>query len=464
MGGKANKGKAKRKAKRKAKKGKAKKRTPSKIKANKRKPSTRKARKRTQNKRKEKKRKAKNRKAKNRKANKGKSRNRKSKKGKARNRKASQRKNIKIGIKQKQTATVNLTCLRDAVTFTKFLKDNVVNFMRRNTRLTAQNALTNKKAQKKGEYKEPAARLIQAGGGDKTNLSCSGSTTSAGAKKIKTVTDILDGCEVAIKKACKPPDSINTTTLDTCKTNAEAFNKTVVSCISMATKGKDACSCFQADEVLKEKKVLEKCKGKNEAKAAAKARTACLKVIKECKNASTNAATLQYACSYSTDHLLKTLKQLTANSAAFKGLLDKIKELTGLSPQMPGDSSSRLARSDEENEGEAIFDSHQARQRGKRQQQACSTITTTITTCTTTISNKPASTEADKTAIQTALNDALDKNAIIIAFIASINAELKEVTGTTPKASDLTSSTAKASARSRSVLRKMIMEKMSFRN
>merc|ERR1711970_1209787 len=199
---KANKGKAKRKANkgkanRKAKKGKAKKRTPSKREANKRKSSTRKARKRTPNKRKAKKRtpnkrKVKNRKAKNRKAKNRKAKNRKANKGKANKGKASQRKNIKKGIKQKQTATVNLTCLRDAVTFTKFPKDNVVNFMRRNTRLTAQNALTNKKAQKKGEYKEPAARLIQAGGGDKTNLSCSGSTTSVGAKRIKAVADVLD--------------------------------------------------------------------------------------------------------------------------------------------------------------------------------------------------------------------------------------------------------------------------------
>merc|ERR1719466_678196 len=348
------------------------------------------------------------------------------------------------------TAKVNLTCLKDAVTFTKFLKDNVINFLRRNTRLTAQNTLTNKKAAKKGEYKEPAARLIQAGLGDKTNLSCSGSTTSVGAKKMKTVTDILDGCEIGIKKACKPPDSINTTTLDKCKENAIKYNTTVNKCIMMATKGEDACSCFQDPEVLKEKKVLEKCKGKNEAKAAAKARTACLKVIKECKNASTNAATLQYACSYSTEKLLKTLKQLTANLAAFGKLMDKIKELTGLSPTVgPGAANStRTARSAEE----AIFDSHQARLRGKRQQQACSTITTTITTCTTTISNKPASveiitkcktptftigtcTDADKTAITAALNDAVDKNAIIIAFIASVTAELKEVTGTPPKAS-----------------------------
>ena len=31
---------------------------------------------------------------------------------------------------------------------------------------------------------------------------------------------------------------------------------------------------------------------------------------------------------------MKTLKQLTANLAAFKGLIDKVKDLTGLSPNM----------------------------------------------------------------------------------------------------------------------------------
>jgi len=382
--------------------------------------------------------------------------------------------------RQSSTPTINLTCLRDAITFTKFLKDNVVNFLRRNTRLNAQNSLTDKKAQKKGEYKEPMARLIQAGLGDKSNLTCSGSTTGLGAKKMKTVTDILDGCEIGIKKACKPPESINNTKLETCQKNAIAFNKTVNECIMKATKGEDACSCFQASEVRKEKKVLENCKGKTEAKAAAKARTACLKVIKECKNATANAAVLQYACKYSTDHLMKTLKQLKTNLAAFKALIDKVKDLTGLSPQM-GESSKDLgmgrhAREDQESEEEVV------RVRGKRQQQACSTITTTITTCTTTISNKPASvqitidcktptftigtcSDADKTSIQSALNDAIDKNAIIIAFIAAVSAELEEVTGTTPSASDLAgTATAKSFARSRSELRKIIMEKMSLRN
>merc|ERR1719483_1275791 len=264
--------------------------------------------------------------------------------------------NVKGKGRQTSTATVKLSCLRDAVTYTKFLKDNVVNFLRRNTRLTAQNALTNKKASKKGEYKEPAARLIQAGGGDKTNLSCSGSTTGVGAKKITTLTDILDGCALTIEAACKKPSSINTTTLKTCQTNALKYNTTVSGCIASATKGEDACSCFQAAEVLAEKKVLENCKGKAEAKAAAKARTACLKAISKCKNASSNAATLQYACSYSTKHLLDTLKQLTANLAAFGAFMDKITALTGVSPTVgPGASNSTLrkGRSVEESEDEA---------------------------------------------------------------------------------------------------------------
>ena len=96
--------------------------------------------------------------------------------------------------------------------------------------------------------------------------------------------------------------------------------------------------------------------GTSEAKSAARQRNECLKVVRECKNASTQAATLQYACSYSTAHLLKTLKQLTANSVAFKGLLDKIKELTGLSPSMgpASNSTSRRARSEEEKEEEAV--------------------------------------------------------------------------------------------------------------
>merc|ERR1712123_491649 len=387
----------------------------------------------------------------------------------------------KIGGQSRQT-TINLTCSRDAVTYTKFLKDNVVNFLRRNTRLAKQNKLTNNKAGKKGEFKEPAARLIQSGGGDRTNLSCSGSTTNVGAKKMLNATNTLDACEVSIKKACKPP-AANETFLKLCGTNAVKFNTTVIACVTKATKGQDACSCFQASEVAAEKKVLESCKGTKEAAAAAKARTACLKVIQKCKTAATTAGVLQYACRFTTDEMLGTLKQLSLNSAAFKALLDKIKSLTGLEPQKPGSSSNRTSsgrrvRSAEEDEEE------DARLRGKRQEQACSTIVTTITTCTTSITNTPAlstvvtkckaptftisaCTDDDKTNIQKALNDAIAKNAIILAFTDSVKSELAATTGSTPSNDQITGAgkpTNKAASRSRSMLRKMIMEKMQLKN
>ena len=65
---------------------------------------------------------------------------------------------------------------------------------------------------------------------------------------------------MAIKKACKPP-AVNQTELDNCKKNAIAFNTTVSECITKATKGQDACSCFQDAAVVKEKAVLQSCKG-----------------------------------------------------------------------------------------------------------------------------------------------------------------------------------------------------------
>ena len=73
-----------------------------------------------------------------------------------------------------------------------------------------------------------------------------------------------------------------------------------------------------------------------------------MKEIIKCKNASTIAAVLQYACSYSTEFLLKSLKQLQANEVAFKALLEKIKALTGLEPKQP--SGTKDIRSEVENE------------------------------------------------------------------------------------------------------------------
>merc|ERR1712172_290679 len=142
-----------------------------------------------------------------------------------------------------RNATVNLTCLTTAIQLLKFQKDNVNNFLSRHTRQIKQNALTTKKQGKKGEFAEPAARLIQSGGGNKSNLICGGSTNSTGAKQLLNLTNLL-GCSAAIKTACTPPSGINQTFMTDCYEKSKGFNTTLTGCVSTALKGSDPCSRF----------------------------------------------------------------------------------------------------------------------------------------------------------------------------------------------------------------------------
>merc|ERR1712107_567556 len=116
------------------------------------------------------------------KKNKGKKRkNKKKNKKKSKNRANKQAQKLKLARRErkktestKSNATVALTCLKTALQLLKFQKDNVNNFLARHVRQQRQNALSTKKKGKKGEYAEPAARLIQSGGGNKSNLTCEG--------------------------------------------------------------------------------------------------------------------------------------------------------------------------------------------------------------------------------------------------------------------------------------------------
>ena len=201
-----------------------------------------------------------------------------------------------------------------------------------------------------------------------------------------------------------------------------------------------------------------------------------MKVIQKCKTAATTAGVLQYACRFTTDEMLGTLKQLSLNSAAFKALLDKIKSLTGLEPQKPGSSSNRTSsgrrvRSAEEDEEEDVRLNYKTNHKcplighkfssGKTSGQearasllyhcdyhynlhnfhykckfvicnsSCNlcnyqtpALSTVVTKCKAPTFTISACTDDDKTNIQKALNDAIAKNAIILAFTDSVKSEL----------------------------------------
>jgi len=400
-------------------------------------------------------------------------------------------------------ATVNLTCLTTAIQLLKFQKDNVNNFLARHTRQQKQNALTTKKQGKKGEFAEPAARLIQAGGGNKSNLTCGGSTTSTGAKQLLNLTDLLDGCSAAIKDACTPPTGINQTFMAECFEKSKGFNTTLSGCVSTAMSGSDPCSCFTDAKLVGAMTKLKPCKGKDEAKLAAKARTKCLGQMRACNGYVETAGRLQYTCKYTADDLKKTLAQITANNATVAAAMAKVKALTGVEGSDGSSNSSRRAREvgemAHEEENIAPMDAvqqlmgFQGRHLGKREIRAkratftCSSMTTAVQTCTTAVSSTPSGStvissctiettqtsitcsDAEKTALQTISNTLIVAQRIFTAFTISILSELSESAGATPSTSELESlvneittgtSTKAASSRNRNMLRQLVLDKM----
>jgi len=404
----------------------------------------------------------------------------------------------------KSNATVALTCLKTALQLLKFQKDNVNNFLARHVRQQRQNALSTKKKGKKGEYAEPAARLIQSGGGNKSNLTCGGSTTSEGAKQLLNLTDLLSGCSEKIHEACTPPSGINQTFMSECYDKSKGYNTTLSECVTKGLSGEDPCSCFMEPKLVGAMTNLRPCKGKDEAKLAAKQRTKCLNQMRACNGYVEKAGRLQYTCKYTTDDLKKTLAQITANNATVAAAMAKVKALTGVEASDGSSNSSRRARAAEEmpiseEDIPAAMDAVQqlmqtsGRHLGKRDirvkraEFTCASITTAVETCTTAVSSTPSGstivqsctiettqtsitcTEAEKTALQTTTNTLFVAQRIFTAFAVSILNELSESAGATPSTAELEvlvneittgTSTKAASSRNRNMLRQMVLDKM----
>merc|ERR1711863_227910 len=397
-------------------------------------------------------------------------------------------------------STVNLTCLTKAIKLLKFQKDNVNNFLTRHTRQLKQNALSTKKQGKKGEFAEPAARLIQAGGGNKSNLTCGGSTTSAGAKQLLNLTTLLESCSADIHAACTPPSGINQTFMSECYDKSKGFNTTLTGCVTTALSGADPCSCFTDAKLVGAMTNLKSCKGKNESKLAAAARTKCLTQMRACNGYVKQAGRLQYTCKYTADDLKKTLGQITANNATVAAAMAKVKALTGVEASDGSSNSSRRARETEVHEDNiAPMDavqqlmSFQGRHLGKREIRTkratytCASMTTAVQTCTTAVSSTPSGstvinsctiettqtsitcTDDEKSALQTISNTLLVAQRIFTAFAVSILSELSESAGATPSSTELASlaaaasggtTTKAASSRNRNMLRQMVLDKM----
>merc|ERR1712036_85144 len=97
---------------------------------------------------------------------------------------------------------VNSTCLDTAVKLLKIVQQRITNFLVQQKRMSKFNTTGGKKSGKKGLFGPIASKVIDIGGGNASNLSCSGNKTSEGATTIKEIIANLSKCEKDIHAAC----------------------------------------------------------------------------------------------------------------------------------------------------------------------------------------------------------------------------------------------------------------------
>ena len=179
--------------------------------------------------------------------------NKKSKKAKTeKNKNRGRKKKGKKGRKSQSRSrspgrAVTETCLETSITVMKMWKDVISNFEKQYKRMEKQNGTGSSKSGKKGEFKGAAHILLSAGGGNKSALSCGGSTDNPGAAQLKNLTDTLEACEESIHAACNASnfDLVNNTKLTICKSVADTFKTGAEECLGK-TVGADKTSTDDA--------------------------------------------------------------------------------------------------------------------------------------------------------------------------------------------------------------------------
>ena len=238
------------------------------------------------------------------------------------------------GKKGRQTETVSSTCFTTAINFMKIYKDVIGNFDKQNNRMEKQNKTGGNKSNKKGEFASVAFSLVDIGGGNKSNLSCSGSYTNSGAKQISNLTIVLFECELEINKTCNTGNfpQPNTTFLSECETLVTTFKESAGLCLnktigSTATSTSDACSCWTATSLNTAAQSLKKCSFASESQEITKQLKKCKNAFIKCRKYEDDAISSITACSQSSSKLTAKAAQLTANSNAMTSAKTKMSSL-----------------------------------------------------------------------------------------------------------------------------------------
>merc|ERR1712123_247065 len=235
---------------------------------------------------------------------------------------------------EKRTAcsrAVNSTCLDTAVKLLKIVNSRVTNFLIQQKRMSKYNSTGGKKSGKKGLFGPIASKVIDVGGGNASDLSCSGNKTNPGALKLKSIISSLQTCEENIKTACDPTayPLPNATKGAECKTNMESMKKSVTACGKKT--GDEACTCWLAADLKATAEKVKTCDISSENKKVTAQHKQCTGNFSACKQIEDTAVTYIYACSQSASDLKVKAAQAKSNVDALGGAKNKTSALAGSS-------------------------------------------------------------------------------------------------------------------------------------
>merc|ERR1711971_536470 len=246
-----------------------------------------------------------------------------------------QKKNSKkrqsAGSKRMEGRTVDGKCLESAVKSMRKLEKVVANFDKQMIRVEKQAAIAAKKGDKKAVFGPIALKLIDVGGGNESALTCAGSSDSAGAERLKNLTDTLMLCETEVNKTCKMDiPKPNATLITACNTSTKAFRKMAEECFSKSKEdtAMDACTCWTNADLAKLGDSVADCKIK-EVGTVAKGLKACKDAFAKCRKFEDDAVSIISACSKDTTKLKEKAAQLNSNNKAMTEAQAKIKKTTG---------------------------------------------------------------------------------------------------------------------------------------
>jgi len=356
--------------------------------------------------------------------------------------------------------TVSGNCLTQAVSLMKYWKDIVTNYEKQRKRIASQSKTGGKKADKKGIFSSIALNLVDIGGGNKSSLSCGGSTSNSGAAQLKNLTDTLFDCEKNINASCHASlftVIYNQTELDECDAIVADFKTMALACIqkTVPTTGTDACTCWEEEALMNLGEKLKGCKLPEDARSVTNQLNTCKAAFGKCRKFEDDANDALAACSQSSSGITAKAATLKANSDALTAAKTKMSSLAG-------SRRGRLVRAVATSCAEVI-----SKAKELSELVASSPSDSSIATLAAEISGVSSSVTCDGDEIAslttqvTAITEAIES--VDEALEAALDL-LETLTGSTPASSSLTTAASSATAASsgrrqrlvRDILKKMI--------